>query len=98
MFVDDLADALVFLIQHYSDESHVNIGTGQDITVAELAGLIKDVVGFDGALRYDPGQPDGAPRKLLDVNMLHKLGWTSKVGLRDGLERTYRAYLHDNNT
>jgi GDP-L-fucose synthase len=97
MFVDDLADALVFLLQHYSGESHVNIGTGRDITVADLASLIKDVVGFEGALRYDPAQPDGAPRKLLDVSMLQELGWTSKVGLRDGLERTYRAYLHDQN-
>jgi GDP-L-fucose synthase len=96
MFVDDLADALVFLLQHYSGQSHVNIGTGKDITVADLANLIKDVVGFDGALRYNPEQPDGAPRKLLDVSMLQELGWTSKVGLRDGLERTYRAYLrHD---
>lgn len=96
MFVDDLADALVFLMQHYSGESHVNIGTGQDITIADLAALIKDVVGFAGALRYDPGQPDGAPRKLLDVSMLYQLGWASKVALREGLERTYRAYLHEN--
>jgi GDP-L-fucose synthase len=95
MFVEDLADALVFLMTHYSAESHVNVGTGRDVSIAELAALLKDVVGFDGALRYNLDQPDGAPRKLLDVSLLSSLGWTSKVGLREGLEQTYKAYLRD---
>lgn len=95
MFVEELADALVFLMTHYSAESHVNVGTGRDVSIAELAALLKDVVGFDGALRYNPEQSDGAPRKLLDVSLLNSLGWASKVGLREGLEQTYKAYLRD---
>ena len=95
MFVDDLADALVFLMTHYSGEEQVNVGTGQDVTIAELAALVKDVVGFQGPLKYDPSQPDGTPRKLLDVGFLTSLGWTSKVGLRDGLEQTYKAFQRE---
>jgi GDP-L-fucose synthase len=95
MFVDDLADALVFLMQHYSDESHVNVGTGQDVSVAELAALIKDVVGFEGRLGYNPAQPDGAPRKLLDVSLLTAMGWSAKTGLRQGLVETYAAFQRE---
>lgn len=95
MFVDDLADALVFLMRCYSDEKHVNAGTGQDVSIAELAALIKDVVGFQGALAYNPSQPDGAPRKLLDVSLLNSLGWSAKTGLREGLEQTYAAFQRE---
>lgn len=93
MHVDDLADALVHLMKVYSGESHVNVGTGQDVTIDELARLIRDVVGYRGALRYDTSKPDGAPRKLLDVSRLRALGWTAKMPLRDGLARTYDFYL-----
>ncbi len=93
MFVDDLADALVHLMKVYSDEPHVNVGTGQDVSIAELAQLICDVVGFSGRLEYDASKPDGAPRKLLDVHRLRSLGWTSKTPLHDGLAQTYDFYL-----
>ncbi len=95
MFVDDLADALVFLMRSYSDEKHVNVGTGQDVSIAELAFLIKDVVGFQGGLAYNSGQPDGAPRKLLDVSLLNSSGWSAKTGLREGLEQTYAAFQRE---
>ena len=93
MYVDDLADALVHLMKVYSDVPHVNVGTGEDVSIEELARLVCDVVGFEGALRYDSSMPDGAPRKLLDVSRLSDLGWTARVPLREGLARTYEAYL-----
>ncbi|MEM9683437.1 MAG: GDP-L-fucose synthase [Pseudomonadota bacterium] len=93
MYVDDLADALVHLMKVYSDVPHVNVGTGEDVSIEELARLVCDVVGFEGALRYDSSMPDGAPRKLLDVSRLSALGWTARVPLREGLARTYEAYL-----
>jgi len=93
MFVDDLADALVHLMKVYSDEPHVNVGTGEDVTIESLAQLICEVVGFRGSLRYDQSRPDGAPRKLLDVTRLHALGWTARTPLREGLARTYDFYL-----
>lgn len=93
MYVDDLADALVHLMKVYSDEPHVNVGTGEDVSIEELARLVCDVVGFEGTLRYDRSMPDGAPRKLLDVVRLSGLGWTARVPLREGLTRTYNAYL-----
>lgn len=93
MYVDDLADALVHLMKVYSDAPHVNVGTGQDVTIDELARLVCEVVGYRGGLRYDSSMPDGAPRKLLDVSRLRSLGWTAKTPLRDGLARTYDFYL-----
>ena len=93
LHVDDLADALVFLMQRYSDELHVNIGWGEDITIAELAAMIADAVGFKGRLRYAADKPDGAPRKLLDVGLMTSLGWRPKIRLRDGLIDAYRAYV-----
>lgn len=93
LHVDDLADALVFLMQRYSAETHINIGTGNDVTVAELARLVKEVVGFDGRLIYDAGKPDGTPQKLLDISRMRDLGWEAEIGLREGLARTYCAYL-----
>jgi len=92
LYVDDLADALVFLLRTYSGESPVNVGTGEDIAIADLAALIAEVVGFDGALRFDPDKPDGSPRKLLDVSRLRALGWSASTDLRDGLAATYRWY------
>jgi GDP-L-fucose synthase len=92
LYVDDLADALVFMMRHYSAESHLNIGCGSDITIRELAELIADVVGYRGGFHYAADRPDGAPRKLLDVTRLTGLGWTAQTPLRDGLARAYEWY------
>jgi len=93
LYVEDLADALVFLMQHYSAELHVNVGTGVDVTIRDLAELICDIVGFDGALEFDTSKPDGAPRKLLDVSRLVSLGWSPRTSLEEGLAATYAWYL-----
>ena len=93
LFVDDLADALVFLMKGYSAEAHINVGAGEEISIRDLAALIGDVVGFAGGFRFDPGRPDGTPRKLLDSGRLGALGWTATTGLRDGISRTYAWYL-----
>lgn len=95
LFVDDLADALVFLLQAYSEEAHVNVGTGKDMAISELATLIAEVVGFDGRLVFDPSKPDGTPRKLLDVSRLAGLGWSPATSLRDGLAETYRWFIEN---
>ena len=93
LYVDDLADAALFLMRNYSAEELVNVGCGQDLTILELAQTVAEVVGFQGRLRFDVSKPDGTPRKLLDVSRLSALGWKAQVPLRDGLERTYRWYL-----
>ncbi len=93
LHVDDLADALLFLLERYSGDSPVNIGCGEDITIAELAAAIAEVVGFKGRLRYATDKPDGAPRKLLDVGFMTKLGWRPRIGLGEGLAHAYRSYL-----
>jgi GDP-L-fucose synthase len=95
LHVDDLADALVFLLQHYSDEEHVNIGWGEDVAIADLASLIADVVGFKGTFRYAVDKPDGAPRKLLDVTKLRTLGWQPRIPLREGLADAYRWFVEN---
>jgi GDP-L-fucose synthase len=93
LHVDDLADALAFLMQNYSGELHVNVGWGKDVSIAELAELIAEVVGFKGAFRYAADKPDGAPRKLLDVSRLDAMGWRPRIGLREGLADAYRWYV-----
>lgn len=93
LHVDDLADALVFLMERYSGEQHINIGCGSDVSIAELAALIAEVVGFAGGLRYATDKPDGAPRKLLDVGRLKALGWQPRIGLREGLADAYRWFV-----
>jgi len=93
LHVDDAADALVHLMVHYSDEEHVNVGTGRDISIADLAQLICDIVGFRGALKFDISKPDGTPRKLLDVSKLSGLGWQPGTSLQEGIEDTYLWYL-----
>jgi GDP-L-fucose synthase len=93
LHVDDCADALVLLMTAYSDELHVNVGTGEDVTILELARTICDVVGFGGEIVCDISKPDGTPRKLLDVSRLRGLGWAPRHGLRDGLSQTYDWYL-----
>jgi GDP-L-fucose synthase len=93
IYVDDLADACVTLLENYSGELPLNIGTGIDLTIAELAQLIAEVVGYKGELIFDSSRPDGTPRKLLDVTKLKDLGWSARTPLRLGLERTYAEYL-----
>ncbi len=92
LHVDDAADALVHLLATYSGEEPVNVGRGEDMTIAELADLVCDVVGFAGGLSFDAARPDGAPRKLLDSSRLEALGWQAGIPLREGLERTYEWY------
>ncbi len=87
--VDDLADASVFLMQNYDDSEIVNVGTGEDLTIAELASTVKEVTGFNGDIVYDSSKPDGTPRKLLDVSKIHALGWQHRISLKDGLEKAY---------
>ncbi len=93
LYVDDLADALVFLMKNYSDEEHINVGTGSEITIKELATLIARVVGADGKLRFDSKMSDGTPRKLVDSTRLLSMGWRPRTGLEQGLRQTYDWYL-----
>ena len=93
LHVDDAADACVFLMKHYSGDGHINVGSGTDIAIAELAATICEIVGFEGGLRYLSDKPDGAPVKRLDVSRLAELGWTAKTGLRDGIADTCEWYL-----
>ncbi|MGH2554663.1 MAG: GDP-L-fucose synthase family protein [Actinomycetota bacterium] len=93
LHVDDAADAAVFALKHYEGEEHLNIGTGEDISIRALSELIADVVGWRGTFTFDASMPDGAPRKLLDVRRLNRLGWTARIGLREGIESTYRWFL-----
>jgi GDP-L-fucose synthase len=92
LFVDDLADACVFVLEHYSDEEHVNIGSGEEVVIAELARLVADVVGYRGDIVYDTSRPDGMPRKLLDSTKLLGLGWRARSSLRAGTEQAYAAF------
>ena len=92
MHVDDLADACVFLLAHYDGAGPVNVGTGEEMRVADVAKLLLEIAGVKAELRFDRTKPDGAPRKLLDVGRLHALGWQHRIALRDGLERTYAWY------
>lgn len=92
LFADDLADACYFLMQNYNEPNLINIGTGHDLTIKDLALLIKNVLGFDGELLFDTTKPDGTPRKLMDVTKLHNLGWKHKVELREGIELAYQDF------
>jgi GDP-L-fucose synthase len=95
MYVDDLADAALYLMCTYDGEAIVNVGVGEDISIADLASLVAEVTGFRGEIVFDPTKPDGTPRKLLDVGRLHALGWRARVGLREGLERTYQSFCSE---
>jgi GDP-L-fucose synthase len=95
LFVDDLADAAVFLMQNYDDPEIINVGSGRELTIRELAELLKEVVGYQGTVRFDATKPDGTPRKLLDVTRLQDLGWEPRVSLHEGLAITYQ-WLLDN--
>lgn len=98
LYVDDLADALTFLMENYFDSQIVNIGTGEDVTIKELAEKVKEVVGYSGAITWDKEKPDGTPRKLLDVSKLHGLGWKHKVSLEEGLKNTYTWFVENYDT
>ena len=93
LHADDLADACFFLMQHYNDDLFVNVGTGEDVTIRELAELVKETVGYEGDLYWNTEKPDGTPRKLMDVSRLHTLGWKHKTDLKQGLEMTYQDFL-----
>jgi GDP-L-fucose synthase len=93
LHVDDLADAAVHLMAAYDDEAPINVGTGEDLTIAELAALVARAVGYPGRVRFDPSYPDGAPRKLLDVSLLRAMGWRHRIELADGIRSTYSWYL-----
>jgi GDP-L-fucose synthase len=93
LHVDDLADAALFLMSHYDAEAIVNVGVGEDISIAELVELIREQVGYRGRIVFDTGKPDGTPRKLLDVRRLSALGWRARIGLREGIAATYAWFL-----
>lgn len=93
LLVDDLADACLFLLRHYSDEAPINVGSGEEVSIRELAELVRETVGFRGRLRFDPSKPDGTPRKRLDTSRLEALGWRARTPLREGLARAYAAFL-----
>jgi GDP-L-fucose synthase len=93
LYSDDLASASLFLLEGYNGDSHINVGTGTDLSIKELAETIAEVVGFDGEIHFDTSKPDGTPRKLLDVSRLSDLGWKSTIQLKDGIQRTYHWFL-----
>jgi GDP-L-fucose synthase len=93
LHVDDLADALCLLMESYDSPEIINVGCGADVTIAELATLVRDVVGFNGEIVFDRSKPDGTPRKLLDVTKMTELGWKPRIGLRDGIHSTYQWFL-----
>ena len=94
LYVDDMADACVFLMENYDGDEYFNVGTGKEISIRELAVIIKDIAGFQGKLVFDESKPDGTPRRLLDISRLEKAGWKYKVELEDGLRRTYEFYKY----
>jgi GDP-L-fucose synthase len=98
LHVDDLADACVFLMRRYDAAEHVNVGTGEDLTIRELAALVREIVHPQAQLAFDATKPDGAPRKLLDVSRLHALGWRHKIALREGIASSYRWFLENHAT
>ncbi len=95
LHVDDLADAALFAMLNYDDAEILNVGTGEDLTIAELAEMIRGIAGYTGRLVYDASKPDGTPRKLLDISRLHAFGWRARIGLRQGLESTFRWYVRE---
>ncbi len=98
LHVDDLADAVIFLADHYDDEELVNVGPGYDVTIAELAEMVKEIVGYQGTILFDESKPDGTPRKLMDSSRLSSLGWKPKRDLREGLQSTYEWFLSQSET
>lgn len=93
LHVDDLAEACLFLMENYNEAELVNIGTGEDVTIKELAETVQKIVGFEGEIRWDSSKPDGTPRKLMDVSKLHNLGWKHKIVLEKGIQLAYQDFL-----
>ena len=91
--MDDLADACVFLMRHYDEATHINVGTGEDLTIRELAEMVREIVHPEAVIVLDTTKPDGTPRKLLDVSRLHALGWRHRIGLREGIASSYEWFL-----
>jgi len=98
LHVDDLADACVFLMNHYDEGEIINIGTGEDLPIRDLAEIVKRIIGFEGEIRWDTTKPDGTPRKMLWVERLHKAGWYHRIGLEEGIAMTYRDFLEKTGT
>jgi GDP-L-fucose synthase len=98
LFVDDMAEACVYLMENYDGGEHINIGTGQEMSIQNLAKLIKRIVDYKGDIVFDPSMPDGTPRKLLDISKIEKLGWRPKIGLEEGLKITYGSYIKSQNS
>lgn len=97
LHADDMADACVYLMQHYSGSEHVNIGTGTDLSIRELAEMIARIIGFEGEIRHDLSKPDGTPRKLMDVSKLHQLGWKHSIDLEQGIKQVYEDFRKKEN-
>ncbi|MGN6415909.1 MAG: GDP-L-fucose synthase [Pseudobacter sp.] len=97
LHADDLADACYFLMQHFNEEGFVNIGTGEDLSINELALMVKDIIGYKGRIEHDLTKPDGTPRKLMDVSKLHGLGWKARIGLREGIQKVYEEFTQHSN-
>tara|TARA_B100001175_G_C19188554_1_gene485631 strand:- start:310 stop:660 length:351 start_codon:yes stop_codon:yes gene_type:complete len=95
LHVDDMASGIIFLLENYYDNSPINLGTGEEVTINELANLISKVVNFKGNIIFDATKPDGIPRKILDSSKILKLGWKPSINLIDGLEKTYSTFLSD---
>ncbi len=95
LYVDDMADACVFLLENYEGEQHVNIGTGQEVSIKELANTVQSIVGYQGNINWNSSMPDGTPRKLTDVSKLHQLGWRHKVDLEEGIKMAYRWFCEN---
>ena len=93
LYVDDLADAIVFLLENYSEPSLINVGSGEEVSIRDLALLVAEVVGYQGELEPDPSKPDGTPRKLMDSSKIRSYGWRSKTSLREGLRNAYADFL-----
>ncbi len=91
MHVDDLADALLYLMKNYDDREFMNVGTGEEVSILDLAKMIKNVVGYNGEIFHDRSKPDGTPRKLMDSSKIHRLGWKSQIGLQDGIKQVFKA-------
>lgn len=95
LYVDDMADACIFLLEHYDGEQHVNIGTGQEVSIKELAETVRQVIGYTGEIRWNSAMPDGTPRKLTDVSRLHDLGWRHRVELQEGIRLAYKWFCEN---
>ena len=93
MHVDDLAEGLIFLMENYSEYEHINIGTGKEISITEFAEIIKNISGWKGKIKFDDSYPDGMPRKVMDINKISKLGWNSKIELKEGLKQAYKWFI-----